>query len=160
MKNCQWQLENIFLDVIASPSSYPCQWVIDSFRLERAIASTGLASLFFSNLHISETLVKCQFTAKWFDSRKCKKNWQKGRKKKIKKIRWDGESERHTQISRSESVNFWFLICRVVKIQVSISCFLWSWSPELPPGINLELTWNKLEINLKKTWNKPGINLE
>ena len=37
------------LDVIAFPSTYPCQsvgeWVIDSFRLEIAIASPSFASL-------------------------------------------------------------------------------------------------------------------
>ena len=42
-----------FLDAIASPSTYPCQWVGESFRqwvivsdLEIAIASPGFASLF------------------------------------------------------------------------------------------------------------------
>ena len=39
-----------FLDAIASPSTYPCQWVSqwvsDSFRLEIAIASPSFASLF------------------------------------------------------------------------------------------------------------------
>ena len=39
-----------FLDAIASPSTYPCQWVsqsvIHSFRLEIAIASPSFASLF------------------------------------------------------------------------------------------------------------------
>ena len=38
-----------FLDAIASPSTYPCQWVsgsvIDSFRLELSIASPRFASL-------------------------------------------------------------------------------------------------------------------
>ena len=41
-----WKL---FLDVIASSSTYPLsvgQWVIDSFRLEIAIASPSFASLF------------------------------------------------------------------------------------------------------------------
>ena len=40
----------VFLDAIASPSTFPCQWVsqsvmIDSFRLEIAIASPSFASL-------------------------------------------------------------------------------------------------------------------
>ena len=39
-----------FLGAIASPSTYPCQWVsgsvIDIFRLEIAIASPSFASLF------------------------------------------------------------------------------------------------------------------
>ena len=39
-----------FLGAIASPSTYPCQWVsgsvIDSYRLEIAIASPSFASLF------------------------------------------------------------------------------------------------------------------
>ena len=34
-----------FLDTMESSSSYPCQWVSHSFRLEIAIASTELASL-------------------------------------------------------------------------------------------------------------------
>ena len=42
----------VFLDAIASPSTFPCQWVsqsvmIDSFRLEIAIASPSFASLLF-----------------------------------------------------------------------------------------------------------------
>ena len=44
-----------FLDAIASPSTYPCQSVsgsvIDSFRLEIAIASPSFASLFFHTRH-------------------------------------------------------------------------------------------------------------
>ena len=40
----------MFLDAIASPSTYPCQWVsgsvIDSFRLNIAIASPSFASMF------------------------------------------------------------------------------------------------------------------
>ena len=40
-----------FLDAIASPSTYPCQWVgqsvIHSFRLEITIASPSFASLFW-----------------------------------------------------------------------------------------------------------------
>ena len=39
-----------FLDAIASPSTYPCQWVsgsvIDSFRFQIAIASPSFATLF------------------------------------------------------------------------------------------------------------------
>ena len=47
-------LRFIFLDAIASPSTYPCQWVsgsvIDSFKLEIAIASPSFASLFWQKL--------------------------------------------------------------------------------------------------------------
>ena len=43
------------LDAIASPSTYPCQsvgeWVIDTFRLEIAIASPSFASFLFSDHH-------------------------------------------------------------------------------------------------------------
>ena len=43
-------LTSIFFDAIASPSTYPCQWVsgsvIDSFRLNIAVASLSFASLF------------------------------------------------------------------------------------------------------------------
>ena len=75
-----------FLDAIASPSTYPCQSVsgsvIDSFRLEIAIASPSFASLF------------------WREVGPCRQNFYSGKHKKIEeeKLLSQNISERKCQM--------------------------------------------------------------